>query len=43
MNNSTIDDTLDMTKDYYIQHPMPAVELKMNMILPKNIHLIIIR
>ena len=29
-----------MTYDYYIQHPIPAVELKLNMILAKNPHLI---
>ena len=29
-----------MTYHYYIQHPMPAVEKKLNMILAKNLHLL---
>ena len=28
-----------MTYHYYIQHPMPAVAKKLNMILAKNLHL----
>ena len=31
-------DRCNMTNDYYIQHPMPAIELKLNMILAKNPH-----
>ena len=27
-----------MTYDYYIKNPMPAIELKLNMILAKNPH-----
>ena len=38
MNITTIDDRMYMTYTYYIQNPMPAVELKMNMILAKNPH-----
>ena len=37
---TTINDKMYMTYKYYIQNPMPAVELNMNMILVKNPHLI---
>ena len=40
MNISTTNDKTYMTYEYYIQHPMPAVELKLNMIIAKNPHLI---
>ena len=40
MNVSTINDKRYMTYDYYIQHPMPAVKLKLNIILAKNPHII---
>ena len=36
MNISTINDKMYMTYDYYIQHPMPAIEMKLNIILAKN-------
>ena len=36
MNIVTVNDKLYMTDDYYIKHPMPAVELKKNMIISKN-------
>ena len=39
-NISTIFDEKYMTYDYYSQHPMLAFELKLNMILAKNPHLI---
>ena len=40
MNISTINDKMFMTYNYYITCPMPTVELKLNMILSKNPHLI---
>ena len=36
MNIRTVNDKMYMTYDDYIKHPMPAVELKLNMILSKN-------
>ena len=39
MNITTINDKMFMTYNYYITCPMPAVELKLNMILSKNPHL----
>ena len=42
MNISTNNDKRYMTNDYYIQHSMPAVELKLNKTLAKNPHLILI-
>ena len=40
MNITTVNDKMYMTYDYYIKHPMPAVELKLDMIISKNPHLI---
>ena len=40
LNITTINDKMYMTYKYYIQNPMPAVELKLIMILAKNPHLI---
>ena len=40
MNISTNNDKRYVTYDYYIQHSMPAVELKLNKTLAKNPHLI---
>ena len=40
MNIATINDKMYMTYNYYITRPMPAVELKLNMIFSKNPHLI---
>ena len=40
MNITTINDKMLLTYNYYITCPMPAVELKLNMILSKNPHLI---
>ena len=37
---TTVNDKMYMTYDYYIKHPMPAVELKLNMFFSKNPHLI---
>ena len=39
MNITTANDKMYMIYDYYIQHPMQAVELKLNMIISKNPHL----
>ena len=40
MTNNIISDRCNMTYDYYIQHPMPAVERRLNMNIAKNPHLI---
>ena len=40
MNITTINDKMFMAYDYYINRPMPAVELKLNMIISKNPQLI---
>ena len=40
LNITTVNDKMFMTYNYYITCPMPAVELKLNMILSKNPHLI---
>ena len=40
MNITTINDKMFMDYEYYIARPMPAVELKLNMIISKNPHLI---
>ena len=40
LNISTLNDKIFMTYNYYITCPMPAVELKLNMIISKNPHLI---
>ena len=40
MNITTLNDKMYMTYHYYIKHPMPAVDLKLNMIISKNPHLI---
>ena len=40
MSITTINDKMFMTYKYYITCPMPAVELKLNMILSENPHLI---
>ena len=37
---TTINDKMYMAYDYYIKRPMPAVEIKLNMIFSKNPHLI---
>ena len=36
MNITTVNDRTYMTYDNYIKHPMPTVELKLNMIISKN-------
>ena len=40
MDITTNNDKIIMAHDYYITRPMPAVELKLNMIISKNPHLI---
>ena len=40
MNITTINDKMFMTYNYYITRPKPAVELKLNMIVSRNPHLI---
>ena len=40
LNITTVNDKMYMTYDYYIKHPTPAVELKLNMIISKNPNLI---
>ena len=40
MNISTVDAKMFLTFDNYIKYPMQAIELKLNMILAKNPHLI---
>ena len=40
MNISTTNDKRYMTYEYYIQHPMPSIELKFNVNPAKNPHLI---
>ena len=40
MNITTVKDKRYMTYDCYITHPMSAIELKLNMIISKNPHLI---
>ena len=40
MNISTVDNKMLMTCDNYNKHPMQAIELKLNMIIAKNPHLI---
>ena len=40
MNITTINDKMFMAYDYYITRPMPAIELKLNMISSTNPHLI---
>ena len=40
MHIKTVNDKKYMTYDYYMKHPMSAVELKLNMIISKNPHLI---
>ena len=40
MNINTFNDKMFMTCNYYITCLMPAVELKLNMIISKNPHLI---
>ena len=40
MNITTIKDKMFLTYSYYITRPMPAVEIKLNMISSKNRHLI---
>ena len=36
MNFTFVNDKKYMTYDYYIKHPMSAVELKLNLIISKN-------
>ena len=36
MNITTVNDKMYITYDNYIQHPMQAVELKLNIIIAKN-------
>ena len=40
MNFTTINGKMYMTHDYYIKHPMSAVELKLNLIVAKSPNLI---
>ena len=40
MNITTVNDKMYRTYDYYIKHPLPAVELKIYMIISKNPRLI---
>ena len=40
MNITTVSSKRYMTYDYYIKNSMPAVELRLNMIISKNPHLI---
>ena len=40
MNITTVNDKMCMTYDYYIKHPMSAIDLKLNMIFSKIPHLI---
>ena len=40
MNITTVNDNMFMAYDYYITCPMPVIELKLNMIVSKNPHLI---
>ena len=40
MNITTNIDKMYMTYDYYIKHPMSALELRLNMIISKNPNLI---
>ena len=40
MNVTTTNDKTYITNKFYITRPMPNVELKLNMILSKNPHLI---
>ena len=40
LNITTISDRMFMTHNYYITRPMPAVELKLNMNISKNPHII---
>ena len=37
MNVTVVSDKMYMTYDYYIKHPMPALELRLNMIISKNL------
>ena len=36
MNITIINDKMYMTHEYYIQHPMPMVEKRLNMVIAKN-------
>ena len=40
MNNLTVNDKMYMTYDFFINHPMQAIELKLKTIIAKNPHLI---
>ena len=40
MNISSLSAKIYMTYNNYIKHPMPAIELKLNMIIARNLHLI---
>ena len=40
MNITTINDKRNMTYEYYIKQPMHAVEIRLNVIVAKNPHLI---
>ena len=40
MNITTVKDKMYLTYDYYIQDPMQAVEIKLNLIIAENPHLI---
>ena len=39
MNITTVNGKMYMRYDYYIQHPLPSIEVKMNMILATNPYL----
>ena len=40
MNITTTNDEMNMTYEYYIKQPTQAAELRLNMIIAKNPHLI---
>ena len=40
MNITTVNDKMYMSYKYYIQHPMPMVERRLNMVIAKSPHLI---
>ena len=40
MNITTVNDKMNMSYEYHIQHPMPVVERRLNMVIAKNPHLI---
>ena len=40
MNNTTVNDKMYMSYNYYIQNPMSMVELRLHMVIAENPHLI---